>query len=86
MTTIIQQGEVMRDAINSAVDHELYRRHEPTEWEQLLFIILAEYENEPDNYIITFSGRVIVSSRRQFINQMQISLGELRAMKKEFTK
>lgn len=86
MTTTIQKGDVMREGMNAVIDREINRHHEPTEWEQILFLILAEYENEPDNYIITFSGKVIISSRRQFINQMQISLGELRAMKKEFSK
>lgn len=81
MTTVIKKRQDMqRSAMDHAVDLEMQRHNQKTEWDEILGIILAEFENEPGHYVITIRGKEIISRRHQFVNQLQITLAELRAM------
>lgn len=81
MTTQINRDRPMRDEINRAVDTGMLQNKQLTEWRKVLFAILAEFDHEADGYIITIQGDQSASSEPQFINQMRLTLGQLRGMK-----
>lgn len=71
----------MRDEINRAVDTGILQNRQLTEWRKVLYAILEEYNTMPDKYIITIQGDQATSNEPQFINQMRLTLGQLRGMK-----
>ena len=71
----------MRDEINRAVDTGMLQNKQLTEWRKVLFAILAEFDAEGDGYIITIQGDQTSSNEPQFVNQMRLTLGQLRGMK-----
>ena len=71
----------MRDSVNQAIDRGMLQNKQLTEWRKVLFAILAEFDHEPDGYIITIQGDQAASNEPQFINQMRLTLGQLRGMK-----
>ncbi len=71
----------MRDDINRAIDTSMLRNKQLTEWRKVLFAILKEFDAMPDGYAITIQGERAVSNEPQFVNQMRLTLGQLRGMK-----
>lgn len=81
MTTQINKESPMRDEINRAVDTGILQNRQLTEWRKVLFAILKEFDAMPDGYVITIQGERAVSNEPQFVNQMRLTLGQLRGMK-----
>ncbi len=81
MTTQINRDSPMRDDINRAVDTGMLRNKQLTEWRKVLFAILEEHNAMPDGYVITIQGEKASSNEPQFVNQMRLTLGQLRGMK-----
>ena len=81
MATQIKKENPMRDEINRAVDTGILQNRQLTEWRKVLYAILEEYNTMPDKYIITIQGERAVSNEPQFVNQMRLTLGQLRGMK-----
>lgn len=81
MTTQINKDSPMREGINRAVDTGILQNRQLTEWRKVLFAILKEFDAMPDGYIITIQGERASSNEPQFINQMRLTLGQLRGMK-----
>ena len=81
MTTQINRENDMRDEINRAVDTGILQNRQLTEWRKVLFAILKEFDAMPDGYVITIQGERAVSNEPQFVNQMRLTLGQLRGMK-----
>mgnify|MGYP000847628039 FL=1 len=81
MTTTINKDNDMRDDINRAVDTGMLRNKQLTEWRKVLYAILEEYNAMSDGYIITIQGERAASNEPQFVNQMRLTLGQLRGMK-----
>ena len=71
----------MREEINRAVDTGMLQSRQLTEWRKILFAILQEFDGKPDSYVITIQGEQATSNEPQFINQMRLTLGQLRGMK-----
>jgi hypothetical protein len=81
MSVTIEKDNPMRDEINRAVDTGILQNRQLTEWRKVLFAILEEYNTMPDGYVITIQGERASSNEPQFINQMRLTLGQLRGMK-----
>ena len=81
MTTQINKESPMRDEINRAVDTGILQNRQLTEWRKVLFAILKEFDAMPDGYAITIQGEQASSNEPQFVNQMRLTLGQLRGMK-----
>ena len=81
MATTINKENPMRDEINRAVDTGILQNRQLTEWRKVLFAILEEYNAMPDGYVITIQGEKASSNEPQFVNQMRLTLGQLRGMK-----
>jgi hypothetical protein len=81
MATIINKENHMRDEINRAVDTGILQNRQLTEWRKVLLAIINEFDAMPDGYIITIQGDQAASGEPQFINQMRLTLGQLRGMK-----
>lgn len=81
MSTIIEKGNHMREEINRAVDTGILQNKQLTEWRKILFAILKEFDAMPDSHVITIQGDQASSNEPQFINQMRLTLGQLRGMK-----
>jgi len=81
MATVINKENHMRDEINRAVDTGLLQNRQLTEWRKVLYAILKEFDAMPDGYVITIQGERASSNELQFINQMRLTLGQLRVMK-----
>ena len=81
MATIINKENHMRDEINRAVNTGMLQNKQLTEWRKVLFAIFAEFDHEGDGYIITIQGDQTASNEPQFVNQMRLTLGQLRRMK-----
>ena len=81
MTTQINRESPMREGINRAVDTGILQNKQLTEWRKVLFAILAEFDHEGDGYIITIQGDQTSSNEPRFVNQMRLTLGQLRGMK-----
>ncbi len=81
MTTQINKDSPMRDNINRAVDTGILHSKQLTEWRKVLFVILEEFDAMPDSHIITIQGDQTSSNEPQFVNQMRLTLGQLRGMK-----
>jgi len=67
MSVTIEKDNPMRDEINRAVDTGILQNRQLTEWR--------------DGYVITIQGERASSNEPQFINQMRLTLGQLRGMK-----
>ena len=81
MATVINKENHMRDEINRAVDTGILQNRQLTEWRKVLFVILKEFDAMPDSHVITIQGERAVSNEPQFVNQMRLTLGQLRGMK-----
>jgi len=81
MTTQIHKENHMRDEINRAVDTGILQNRQLTEWRRVLFAILKEFDAMPDDYTITIQGEIAINNEPRFVNQMRLTLGELRGMK-----
>ncbi len=81
MSVTIEKGNHMRDEINRAVDTGILQNRQLTEWRKVLFAILKEFDAMPDSYVITIQGEQAASNEPQFVNQMRLTLGQLRGMK-----
>ena len=81
MTTQINKESPMRDEINRAVDTGILQNRQLTEWRKVLFAILKEFDAMPDGYAITIQDEQASSNELQFVNQMRLTLGQLRGMK-----
>ena len=81
MTVTFEKDNYMRDQINRAVDTGMLQNRQLTEWRKILFTILAEFDDMPDDYLITIQGQQHAANEPQFINKMELSLGQLRGMK-----
>jgi hypothetical protein len=81
MTTTINKENDMRDEINRAVDTGILQNRQLTEWRKVLFTILKEFDAMPDSHVITIQGERAASNEPQFVNQMRLTLGQLRGMK-----
>jgi hypothetical protein len=81
MTTTINKDNDMRDEINRAVDTGILQNRQLTEWRKVLFAILKEFDAMPDSHVITIQGDQASSNEPQFVNQMRLTLGQLRGMK-----
>jgi len=81
MATVINKENHMRDEINRAVDTGILQNRQLTEWRKVLFVILKEFDAMPDSHVITIQGDQAASGEPQFINQMRLTLGQLRGMK-----
>ena len=81
MATQIEKENPMRDDINRAVDTGMLRNKQLTEWRKILFAILKEFDAMPDGYTITIQGDQTSSNEPKFVNQMRLTLGQLRGMK-----
>jgi len=81
MSVTIEKGNHMRDEINRAVDTGILQNRQLTEWRKVLFAILKEFDAMPDSHVITIQGEQASSGEPQFINQMRLTLGQLRGMK-----
>ena len=79
--TFEKDSNHMRDQINRAVDTGMLQNRQLTEWRKILFIILAEFDGEGDDYLITIQGQQHATGEPQFINKMELNLGQLRGMK-----
>ena len=78
---IIEKENGMKDEINRAVDTGILRNRNLTEWRKILFAILAEFDDMPDDFNIIIQGESITHQQPKFINQMRLTLGQLRGMK-----
>ncbi len=81
MATVINKENHMRDEINRAVDTGILQNRQLTEWRKVLFAILKEFDAMPDTHVITIQGDQATSNEPQFVNQMRLTLGQLRGMK-----
>jgi hypothetical protein len=81
MATQINKDNPMRDEINRAVDTGILQNRQLTEWRKVLLATLKEFDGKPDSYVITIQGEQATSSEPQFVNQMRLTLGQLRGMK-----
>jgi hypothetical protein len=81
MTTQINRESPMRDSVNRAIDTGMLQNKQLTEWRKVLFAILAEFDHEADGYTITIQGDQSASNEPKFVNQMRLTLGQLREMK-----
>lgn len=81
MATVINKENHMRDEINRAVDTGILQNRQLTEWRKVLFAILKEFDAMPDTHVITIQGEQATSNEPQFVNQMRLTLGQLRGMK-----
>lgn len=81
MATQINKENYMREEINRAVDTGILQSKQLTEWRKVLVAILKEFDSMPDDYHITIQGDQTTSNEPQFINQMRLTLGQLRGMK-----
>lgn len=80
-TQIEKENHMMREGINRAVDTGMLQSRQLTEWRKVLFAILKEFDAMPDGYVITIQGEQAASNEPQFVNQMRLTLGQLRGMK-----
>ena len=81
MTVTIEKENHMKQEINRAVDTGILRNRNLTEWRKILFVILAEFDAMPDEFTIIIQGESVSSEQPKFVNQMRLTLGQLRGMK-----